>query len=165
MKQRGAVRLGVVHATGMAGYVDHYAVLGVPITATIQEIRQAYRRRIAEEHADRHGGDAVAVDRTRDLNLARDVLSDPLRRARFERERRAQCSRPATGDPLFDTVARTFGATPSSGPGPAQPMGEVPQWAKGVALGVFAAAAALSVGFGIAAAIKSAVSNLRRDEG
>lgn len=149
--------------SGMSGYVDHYAVLGVCPTATIQEVRQAYRRLIAEAHADRHGGDAVAVDRTRDLNLARDVLVDPLRRSRFERERRAQLPRSATADPLFDALARTFGTTPSPGPSPVQPMDDVPQWVKGVALGVFAAAAAFSVGLGIVAAIKNAASNLRSD--
>lgn len=149
---------------GMSGFVDHYAVLGVPPTATTLEIRRAYRRLVAEEHADRHGGEAVAVARTRDLNLARDVLADPLRRARFERERRAQLARPATGDPLFDTVARHFGAAPSGGPGPARPEDDAPQWVKGVAVGLFAAATAFSLGISIAAAIKNAAQNLRRDE-
>lgn len=151
----------------MSGFVDHYAVLGIPPTATTLEIRRAYRRLVAEDHADRHGGEAVAVARTRDLNLARDVLVDPLRRIRFERERRAHLPsppRPATGDALFDTIARTFGAAPHSG-APTGPEEDAPQWIKGVAVGLFAAATAFSLGISIAAAIKNAAQNLRREDG
>ena len=153
---------------GMSGFVDHYAVLGVLPTATTLEIRRAYRHLVAEEHADRHGGEAVAVARTRDLNLARDVLVDPLRRARFDRERRAHLPsppRPATGDPLFDTLARTFGVAPPHGGVPTGPEDDAPQWIKGVAVGLFAAATAFSLGISIAAAIKNAAQNLRRDDG
>ncbi len=148
----------------MSGFVDHYAVLGVPPSATTPEIRRAYRRLVAEDHADRHGGDLRAVERTRNLNLARDVLVDPLRRARFERERRAQLPRPAASEPLFDTLARTFGVAPPGGPAPAAPGDEAPQWLKGVAIGLFAAATAFSVGLSIAAAIKNAARDLRGDD-
>lgn len=147
----------------MSGFVDHYAVLGVPSSATTPEIRRAYRRLVAEDHADRHGGDLRAVERTRNLNLARDVLVDPLRRARFERERRAQLPRAAASDPLFDTLARTFGVAPGGGPAPAGPD-DAPRWLTGVAVGLFAAATAFSVGLSIAAAIKNAARDLRRDD-
>ena len=147
----------------MPAFVDHYAVLGVTPVATSSEIRQAYRRLVAEQHADRHGGDVGAVERTRGLNLARDVLVDPQRRARFDRERRAHLQ-PRTADSLYDTVARTFGvAPPPPAPGPARgPIEPAPAWLKGVALGLFAAVTALGVGIGVGAAVQTAADDRRR---
>ena len=45
------------------------------------------------------------------------------------------------------------------------PEDDAPQWVKGVAVGLFAAATAFSLGLSIAAAIKNAAQNLRRDDG
>jgi curved DNA-binding protein CbpA len=148
----------------MPAFVDHYAVLGVSPSATTAEIRRAYRSLVAREHADRHGSDPLAVERTRSLNLARDVLVDPPRRARFERERRALLNVPR--DPLFDTVARTFGqAPPPPPPSPGTPPIEpAPAWLRGVAVGLVAAVTALGVGIGIGAAIHDAARGRRRPE-
>lgn len=148
----------------MPAFVDHYAVLGVSPSATPAEIRQAYRRLVAEQHADRHGGDSRAVERTRCLNLARDVLVDPLRRARFEGARRAHLQ-PVAADPLVDTVARTFGVAP---PPPAAspsraPIEPAPTWLKGAALGLFAAVTALGLGIGVGAAVQTSARERRRD--
>lgn len=67
---------------------DHYAVLGVSPRASTLEIRQAYRRLVARQHVDRFGGgEGPALEATRRLNIARDTLVDPERRARFDWER------------------------------------------------------------------------------
>jgi len=58
-----------------------YSVLGIESTATDEQIRQAWRRKISECHTDTHGGDhtqAAAVNR------ARDILLDPEQRKRFD---------------------------------------------------------------------------------
>lgn len=123
----------------MPAFVDHYEVLGVAPTATALEIRQAYRRLVALEHADRHGGDATAVARTRDLNLARDVLVDPASRRQFDRQRDAAAYR---SDPLIDSLLRNFGATPSNVTVTSAP---VATWVHAVATGIVGAAAVVAV--------------------
>ncbi|MDQ4129718.1 MAG: J domain-containing protein [Actinomycetota bacterium] len=60
---------------------DLYAVLGVGPDATQEEIKRAYRRRAREVHPDA-GGDEDAFKR---VTRAYQVLSDPERRARYDR--------------------------------------------------------------------------------
>ncbi len=144
----------------MPAVADHYAILGVSPSATVAEIRQAYRRLVAHEHADRHAGDPQALERTRALNLARDVLVDPVRRARLDAALRPIPVR----DSLVDTVARTFGAAPPAAPRAPRhvPIDPAPGWLRGVGLGLLAAATALGVGVGVGAAIQSVRSDERK---
>jgi curved DNA-binding protein CbpA len=143
----------------MPAFVDHYAVLGLDPTATTAEIRRAFHRLVAHEHADRHGSDPGAAERTVQLNLARDLLVDPHRRARFDRERRLQAA--AAGgshDPLLDTLSRTFGAAPPPRPTPAAAarIAPAPAWLRAAAAGVLAAVAAVGVGASVGVAIREA---------
>ena len=142
----------------MPALVDHYAVLGLAPTATTAEIRRAFHRLVAREHADLHGSDPGALDRNRQLNLAREVLVDPDRRARFDRERRLHHAAPAPRDPLIDTVARTFGAAPPPrATAPSAPtIQPVPGWLRGAAVGLMAAIAAVGVGASVGVAIREA---------
>jgi curved DNA-binding protein CbpA len=64
---------------------DWYAILGVAPTATPEEIKRAYRRKISEAHSDTNGGDDELA---KDLNCAKDVLLDPERRAKYDTARR-----------------------------------------------------------------------------
>jgi len=147
---------------GMPDVADHYAILGVSASATVAEIRQAYRRLVAHEHADRHAGDPVALERTRALNLARDVLVDPVRRARLD----AALHPAPVRDSLVDTVARTFGAAPPTAPRAPQraPIDPAPGWLRGVGLGLLAAVSALGVGVGVGAAIHAGRRDKRKSE-
>ena len=62
---------------------DHYAVLGVPRTAGESDIRAAYRREARRLHPDSAGeGSSAQMAR---LNEAYRVLSDPGRRALYDR--------------------------------------------------------------------------------
>jgi len=68
--------------------IDHYAVLGVSPWATSATIRAAHRRLIARHHVDRLGGDdPAALERSVRINVARDILLDPRRRAMFDAAR------------------------------------------------------------------------------
>jgi len=60
---------------------DLYQILGLPRTATADEIKRAYRRLASQHHPDR-GGDTA---RFQELQQAYEVLGDPQRRAQYDR--------------------------------------------------------------------------------
>ncbi len=64
---------------------DLYQLLGVPREASREEIAQAWRRRARDEHPDARPADADAPGRFRALAEAWQVLSDPGRRAAYDR--------------------------------------------------------------------------------
>jgi len=66
-------------------YKDYYAVLGVPRTASQTEIKKAFRKLAREHHPDTKGGDAAAEVRFKEVNEANAVLSDPDKRALYDR--------------------------------------------------------------------------------
>jgi curved DNA-binding protein len=63
---------------------DYYQVLGVPPTASAEELQQAYRRLARRHHPDVNK-DPGAEDRFKEVNEAYQVLSDPDTRARYDR--------------------------------------------------------------------------------
>ena len=69
------------------GEADLYQLLGVRREATRAEIAQAWRRRTRTEHPDARPADAAAPGRFRALSRAWQVLSDPARRAAYDRAR------------------------------------------------------------------------------
>lgn len=64
---------------------DYYEVLGVSRTATDQELKAAYRRLALQHHPDRNPGDVEAEERFKTCSEAYQVLSDPQKRAAYDR--------------------------------------------------------------------------------
>jgi len=88
--------------------VDYYQALGVKSTASVTEIKAAYKRLARLRHPDLNGGSAEAAEAFVQLSYARDLLIDPKRRAEYDAERNAQPGpgayapvlKPAGVDPL-----------------------------------------------------------------
>ncbi len=80
---------------------DYYEILNVPRDASLEEIKQAYRRLAREYHPDVRRDDPQAEERFKEINEAYQTLSDPQRRAEYDR--RGQVRAP-TGPWDFDTL-------------------------------------------------------------
>ncbi len=64
---------------------DPYVTLGVERNAAPEAIRAAYRKLAKKHHPDLNPGKPEAADRFKAINAAHDLLSDPEKRARFDR--------------------------------------------------------------------------------
>lgn len=64
---------------------DYYEVLGIGKGAGDQEIKSAYRKLALQHHPDRNPDDPSAEDRFKEASEAYSVLSDPQKRAAYDR--------------------------------------------------------------------------------
>ena len=64
---------------------DPYEILGVGRQATDAEIKGAFRKLAAVHHPDKNPGDPNAQARFQELNAAHQILSDPDKRAAYDR--------------------------------------------------------------------------------
>jgi molecular chaperone DnaJ len=63
---------------------DYYEILGVPRTASEEEIKKAFRRLAKQYHPDRNRGDKSAEQRFKEINEAHNVLTDKDKRAQYD---------------------------------------------------------------------------------
>ncbi|WEF35789.1 DnaJ C-terminal domain-containing protein [Pseudoduganella chitinolytica] len=75
-------------------YKDYYATLGVPKTASDDDIKKAYRKLVRKYHPD-VSREANADARTKELNEAYGVLGDPEKRAAYDELGKAPRAGPA----------------------------------------------------------------------
>lgn len=64
---------------------DYYAILGVGRGADDAELKKAYRTLARQHHPDKNPGDARAEERFKEISEAYTVLSDPDKRAQYDR--------------------------------------------------------------------------------
>lgn len=66
---------------------DFYAALGVPASATPDEVKKAYRRLARDLHPDKNPGDSKAEERFKSVGRAYEVLSDVDTRKEYDEAR------------------------------------------------------------------------------
>src|SRR6267142_3714023 len=65
-------------------FKDYYELLGVPRTATEDQIRKEYRRLARKYHPDVNPGDKSAEEKFKEINEAYEVLSDADKRKKYD---------------------------------------------------------------------------------
>lgn len=63
---------------------DYYSILGIPRSASADDIKKAYRRMSKELHPDKHKGDKAAETKFKEVNEAYEALSDPKKRQMYD---------------------------------------------------------------------------------
>src|SRR5436309_1455509 len=63
---------------------DYYEILGVKKSASVDDIRKAFRKLARKYHPDVNPGDKSAEDKFKTLSEANDVLSDPKKRKIYD---------------------------------------------------------------------------------
>lgn len=97
-------------------FIDYYKILGVDKNIPQKDVREAYRKRAKQFHPDLHPNDPKAKAKFQALNEAYEVISDPGKRAKYdkygEQWRNADAYEKAGG----------FGGFGSGGPGGGNPF-------------------------------------------
>ncbi|MEQ4720833.1 molecular chaperone DnaJ [Nonomuraea sp. B19D2] len=109
---------------------DYYAVLGVPKTATAEEIKKAYRKLARQYHPDSNQGDPSKEAKFKEVSEAYDVLSDTKRRKEYDEARTLFGSgvggqRPGGGGFSFDFGDLFGGTGQSTGGGAGERLGDL----------------------------------------
>jgi curved DNA-binding protein len=66
-------------------FQDYYEILGVPRTASEDEIKKAYRKLARKHHPDVNPNDKTAEEKFKKINEAYEVLSDKDKRQKYDR--------------------------------------------------------------------------------
>lgn len=98
---------------------DHYAVLGVPRSASARQITSAYRRLVRSLHPDSRPEDPAAAQDLAAVLAAYDTLRDPERRAAYDARRDRPAPSTTAGRPVAVRVTRTTWISPAR---PTAPM-------------------------------------------
>lgn len=69
----------------MANKRDYYEILEISKTATITEIKKAYKKKAIQYHPDKNPGDSAAEDKFKEAAEAYEILSDDQKRAKYDR--------------------------------------------------------------------------------
>ncbi|MEO6490584.1 MAG: J domain-containing protein [Ferruginibacter sp.] len=66
-------------------FIDYYNILGIPKSASNEEIKKAYRKLARKFHPDVNPNDKEAHKKFQQINEANEVLSDPEKRKKYDK--------------------------------------------------------------------------------
>lgn len=87
---------------------NYYDQLGVPESASADDIRKAFRRLAKKHHPDVNPGDKAAEAKFKEINEANEVLSDRKKRAEYDAARKGAFAGGGRGAPFDWTVGEDF---------------------------------------------------------
>lgn len=95
----------------MQNFRNYYDILGVPRTATIEEIKKAYRKLARQYHPDLNPGNKAAEEKFKDVGEAYEILSDQGKRSQYDQFSRfwKQGGFQGGGTATTTTRSRTWG--------------------------------------------------------
>ncbi len=64
---------------------DYYEILGIPRTASVDDVKKSYRKLAMKYHPDRNPGNKDAEEKFKEATEAYEVLSDQDKRSRYDR--------------------------------------------------------------------------------
>ena len=63
---------------------DYYEILGVSKSASVKEIKKAYREMAIKHHPDHNQDDAASEEKFKEISSAYEILSDEQKRAEYD---------------------------------------------------------------------------------
>jgi curved DNA-binding protein CbpA len=75
---------------------DFYYILGIPQTASAEDVKKAYRKLVQKFHPDKNDGDPFFAERFQEIQEAYDTLGHPARRTIYDADRRGRSSSSST---------------------------------------------------------------------
>lgn len=110
--------------------LNPYEVLGVNKDTSPEEIKKAYHQMALKYHPDRNPGNKEAEEKSKDINVAYDILSDPEKKSNFDRFGSPDSRQGPTMDPFsgfggfgFNPFAGGFGFMNPNAPRQGQNIG------------------------------------------
>jgi curved DNA-binding protein CbpA len=95
---------------------DYYSVLGITRNSSQEQIKRAYRKAVFRYHPDRNPGDNEAAGKFKQVLHAYEILSDALRRAKYDQKTRPAQSESDAEEELADKESPPqFSADPGNG--------------------------------------------------
>src|SRR4051795_9559074 len=78
---------------------DYYEILGIPRTATQEEIKRAHRKLVRQHHPDVNKNDPKSEAKFKEVQEAYDVLSDETKRKNYDQYGTAEAPSGFGGSP------------------------------------------------------------------